>query len=180
MIDISEEFNFWKLTSSVFSALLNNSICSSIVPGLSAFNAKPFLVRNLSLSWSSSSHPLFSIASPTLALYELAELEKPWATATRNDTLNSSTCESVCYRTKFMPDDSSASVAILIPRSIKLIWLINKSRKTPEYETTTAIRGRLSLSRGIISTLLTRPRESTTGDVHQLVRGSVPNFLRMF
>mmetsp|Transcript_21243 Transcript_21243/g.42409 ORF Transcript_21243/g.42409 Transcript_21243/m.42409 type:complete len:251 (+) Transcript_21243:920-1672(+) len=50
-----------------------------------------------------------------------------------------------------------------MPRSRRFIWLMKRSRKTPEQETTTSILGRPSSSRGMSSTLLTRPMESGTG-----------------
>jgi hypothetical protein len=43
------------------------------------------------------------------------------------------------------------------------IWLMKRSRKTPEQDTATSTRGRPSTSRGMSSTLLTRPSESDTG-----------------
>ena len=51
----------------------------------------------------------------------------------------------------------------LTPRSSRFIWLMKRSRKTPEQETTTSMRGRPSSSRGMSSSLFTRPIESATG-----------------
>mmetsp|Transcript_118494 Transcript_118494/g.330588 ORF Transcript_118494/g.330588 Transcript_118494/m.330588 type:complete len:336 (+) Transcript_118494:932-1939(+) len=76
---------------------------------------------------------------------------------------SSSACSIACFRTKFCSGGSSASAAILIARSKRFIWLMNRSRKTPEQLQTTSMRGRPSSSSGMSSTLLTRPRLSAIG-----------------
>jgi len=67
-------------------------------------------------------------------------------------------CSTACFRTKIWSSGSSVSAAILMPWYIKFIWLMNKSRKTPEQEATASILGRANSSRGINSTWLTRPQ----------------------
>mmetsp|Transcript_722 Transcript_722/g.2427 ORF Transcript_722/g.2427 Transcript_722/m.2427 type:complete len:341 (+) Transcript_722:887-1909(+) len=140
------------------------STCCSIMPGLSALKAKPLRVRNCSCSWDSSSHPPFSIARPTLALYEPAALLKTRVAASRRLRPSSSACSSACLRTKFMDRSSSSdSAAIFTARSRRFIWLMKRSRNTPEHVTTTSMRGRPSSSTGMSSSLFTRPRLSGTG-----------------
>mmetsp|Transcript_38127 Transcript_38127/g.78204 ORF Transcript_38127/g.78204 Transcript_38127/m.78204 type:complete len:248 (+) Transcript_38127:816-1559(+) len=133
------------------------------MPGRSALNAKPLREMNCSCSCCSPSHPPFSIASPTLAEYDPAALENTRVAASRSDTPSSSACSSACLRTKFISSGSSASAAILMPRSSRFIWLMNRSRNTPEHDTTVSTRGRPSSSSGMSSSLLTRPSESGTG-----------------
>mmetsp|Transcript_27653 Transcript_27653/g.70481 ORF Transcript_27653/g.70481 Transcript_27653/m.70481 type:complete len:274 (+) Transcript_27653:1441-2262(+) len=76
---------------------------------------------------------------------------------------SSSACSSACLRTKFWSAGSSSSATILTARSRRFIWLMKRSRKTPEQVTTTSMRGRPSSSSGIGSIWLTRPRESGSG-----------------
>mmetsp|Transcript_328 Transcript_328/g.508 ORF Transcript_328/g.508 Transcript_328/m.508 type:complete len:248 (+) Transcript_328:670-1413(+) len=133
------------------------------MPGLSALNAKPLRERNCSCSWLSSSHPPFSIARPTLAEYEPAALEKTRVAASRSVQPSSSACSSECLRTKFISTGSSSSATSLTARSSRFIWLMKRSRKTPEHVTTTSTRGRPSSSSGIASMRLTRPSESGSG-----------------
>mmetsp|Transcript_52399 Transcript_52399/g.156360 ORF Transcript_52399/g.156360 Transcript_52399/m.156360 type:complete len:273 (-) Transcript_52399:412-1230(-) len=72
-------------------------------------------------------------------------------------------CSRACLRTKFCSGGSSASAASLMARSRRFIWLMKRSRKTPEQLQTTSMRGRPSSSRGMSSTRLTRPRLSAMG-----------------
>merc|ERR1719486_1388466 len=63
----------------------------------------------------------------------------------------------------FSNSSGSYSAASFTARSRRFIWLTKRSRNTPEQFTTTSTRGRPSSSRGIISSLFTRPRASDTG-----------------
>mmetsp|Transcript_22440 Transcript_22440/g.45044 ORF Transcript_22440/g.45044 Transcript_22440/m.45044 type:complete len:283 (+) Transcript_22440:1411-2259(+) len=83
--------------------------------------------------------------------------------AVRRSMPSSSACSMECLRTKFWSRGSSASAAIFTARSRRFIWLMKRSLKTPEQETTVSIRGRPSSSRGIRRSLFTRPMLSAMG-----------------
>mmetsp|Transcript_11267 Transcript_11267/g.45616 ORF Transcript_11267/g.45616 Transcript_11267/m.45616 type:complete len:271 (+) Transcript_11267:1010-1822(+) len=133
------------------------------MPGLSELNAKPLRPMNWSWSWPSDSQPPFSMARPTFAEYEPAAFEKTRVAASRIETPISAACSSACLRTKFWSSGSSASAASLTARSRRFIWLMKRSRKTPEHVTTTSTRGRPSSSSGMSCSLLTRPSASGRG-----------------
>ena len=98
-----------------------------------------------------------------MAEYEPAAFEKTRVAASRTPTPSSSACSSACLRTKFWSSGSSSSATSFTARSSRFIWLMKRSRKTPEHVTTTSIRGRPSSSSGIASTRLIRPSESGSG-----------------
>mmetsp|Transcript_16829 Transcript_16829/g.55049 ORF Transcript_16829/g.55049 Transcript_16829/m.55049 type:complete len:203 (-) Transcript_16829:3067-3675(-) len=133
-------------------------------PGVSELNAKLLRLTYISWSWASSFQLEFSTARLTLEEYEPEALEKMRVAAWRRLTPSSSACSMACLRTKFCSSGSpSCSAASLMARSRRFIWLMKRSRKTPEQLTTTSMRGRPSSSRGMSSSLLTRPRASGFG-----------------
>mmetsp|Transcript_27247 Transcript_27247/g.59505 ORF Transcript_27247/g.59505 Transcript_27247/m.59505 type:complete len:226 (-) Transcript_27247:3093-3770(-) len=133
-------------------------------PGASELKANDLRVRYISCSWDSSFQEEFSTARLTLEEYEPDALEKMRVDASRREQLSSSACCRACLRTKFISrGSSSCSAASFTARSSRFIWFTNRSRKTPEQFTTTSMRGRPSSSRGMSSSLFTRPRASGMG-----------------
>lgn len=67
------------------------------------------------------------------------------------------TCSMACFRTKFISSGSSCSAAIFTALSRRIIWLTNKSLKTPEQLTTTSTLGLPSSFKGMTYTMTCQP-----------------------